>query len=55
MNNISIGQLLVIAIIVTVLFGTNKLRNLGADLGESIKGFKKAMNDSEKTKKEKNK
>ena len=28
-----------------LLFGTKKLRNLGSDLGESVKGFKKAMND----------
>jgi Sec-independent protein translocase protein TatE len=27
------------------LFGTNKLRSLGGDLGAAIKGFKKAMND----------
>ena len=31
-----------------LLFGTKKLRTLGADLGESVKGFKKAMADETK-------
>ncbi|QHM72835.1 Sec-independent protein translocase subunit TatA [Mixta intestinalis] len=48
MGGISIWQLLIIAVIVVLLFGTNKLRNLGSDLGSSIKGFKKAMSDDEK-------
>ncbi|QKJ89123.1 Sec-independent protein translocase protein TatA [Paramixta manurensis] len=47
MGGISIWQLLIIAVIVVLLFGTNKLRNLGSDLGSSIKGFKKAMSDDE--------
>ncbi|WP_029684820.1 Sec-independent protein translocase subunit TatA [Tatumella saanichensis] len=47
MGGISIGHLLVVAVIVILLFGTNKLRNLGSDLGSSIKGFKKAMHDDE--------
>ncbi len=45
MGGISIWQLLIIAVIVVLLFGTNKLRTLGADLGASIKGFKKAVVD----------
>ncbi|CDG90503.1 Sec-independent protein translocase subunit TatA [Xenorhabdus bovienii] len=45
---ISIPQLLIIAVIVVLLFGTNKLRSLGSDLGASIKGFKKAISDDEK-------
>lgn len=47
MGGISIWQLLIIAVIVVLLFGTNKLRSLGSDLGSSIKGFKKAMGDEE--------
>jgi sec-independent protein translocase protein TatA len=35
-------------VIVLLLFGTKRLRNLGGDLGNAIKGFKKAMNDDEK-------
>jgi sec-independent protein translocase protein TatA len=47
MGGISVWQLLIIAVIVLLLFGTKKLRNLGGDLGSAIKGFKKAMNDDE--------
>lgn len=45
MGGISIWQLAIIAVIILLLFGTKKLRNLGSDLGESVKGFKKAMSD----------
>lgn len=45
MGGISIWQLLIIAVIVVLLFGTNKLRTLGSDLGASVKGFKKAIGD----------
>lgn len=48
---ISMTQLLIIAVIVVLLFGTKKLRTLGSDLGSSIKGFKKAMSDEETTNK----
>ncbi|MEM6162605.1 twin-arginine translocase TatA/TatE family subunit [Erwinia sp. P6884] len=53
MGGISIWQLLIIAVIVVLLFGTNKLRTLGSDLGSSIKGFKKAMGDENEKEKEK--
>ena len=42
---ISMPQLLIIIAIVVLLFGTKKLRSLGSDLGESVKGFKKAMSE----------
>lgn len=45
MGGISIWQLLIIVAIIVLLFGTKKLRTLGTDLGESVKGFKKAMAD----------
>jgi sec-independent protein translocase protein TatA len=38
----------VIGIVVVLVFGTKKLKGLGADVGESIKGFRKAMSDEEK-------
>lgn len=38
---------LVILIVVILVFGTKKLKNLGTDLGETIKGFRKAMNTDE--------
>lgn len=47
-GGISIWQLLIILAIVLVLFGTKRLRNLGGDLGNAVKGFKKAMGDEEK-------
>lgn len=47
MGGISITQLLIIAAIVILLFGTKKLRSLGSDLGASVKGFKKAMSDED--------
>lgn len=45
MGNIGIWQLIIVAVIVLLLFGTKKLRNIGGDLGSAVKGFKKAMND----------
>ncbi|MCJ0973781.1 twin-arginine translocase TatA/TatE family subunit [Pseudomonas sp. PS1] len=46
---ISIWQLLIILLIVVMLFGTKRLRGLGSDLGGAISGFRKSMNDGEKT------
>lgn len=43
MGSLGITELLVIAVIVIVLFGTKRLRNMGSDLGSAIKGFKQAM------------
>ena len=40
MGGISIWQLLIIALIIVLLFGTKKLRTLGGDLGSAVKGFK---------------
>lgn len=45
---ISTGQLVVILVVVLLLFGTKRLRNVGGDLGAAIKGFKQAMGDGEK-------
>jgi sec-independent protein translocase protein TatA len=52
MSGISIWQLLIIAVIVVLLFGTKKLRNLGTDLGSAIKGFKSAVTDEPEKKEE---
>ncbi|WP_068633734.1 twin-arginine translocase TatA/TatE family subunit, partial [Oleiphilus sp. HI0043] len=40
--------LLIILLIVALIFGTKKLRNMGGDLGGAVKGFKKAIKDDEK-------
>mgnify|MGYP000208563039 FL=1 len=44
---ISPMQLLIILVIVALIFGTKKLRNMGGDLGGAVKGFKKAMKDDD--------
>lgn len=44
---ISVWQLAIIVLIVVLLFGTKKLKSLGSDLGESVKGFKKAIKDDD--------
>lgn len=43
----SIWHWLVVLVVVVLLFGTKKLRNLGTDLGSAIRGFKDAMNNPE--------
>lgn len=45
MGGIGIWQLLIVAVIIVLLFGTKKLRNLGSDLGSAIKGFKNSIGD----------
>lgn len=52
MAGISIWQLLIILVIVLLLFGTKRLKNIGSDLGGAFKGFKKAVNDGEQNAKE---
>lgn len=43
-----VTELIIIAVIVLLLFGTSKLKNLGSDLGSAIKGFKSAVSEEEK-------
>ena len=40
-------ELLIILLVVLVVFGAKKLRNLGPDLGAAVRGFKKAMSEGE--------
>ena len=47
-GGISIWQLLIILAIIVLLFGTKKLRGIGGDLGNAVKGFKKAVSDEDK-------
>jgi sec-independent protein translocase protein TatA len=49
LGGISIWQLVIILVVVILIFGTKKLRTLGGDLGGAVKGFKKAINDGEKS------
>jgi len=46
MGSFSIWHWLVVLVIVALVFGTKKLRNIGEDLGGAVKGFKKGMKDA---------
>ena len=48
-----INEWVLILIIVLVIFGAGKLKNIGSDLGTAVKNFKDGMNDSKKIKKSK--
>jgi sec-independent protein translocase protein TatA len=47
LGGFSLGHLIVVLIIVMLIFGTKKLRNLGGDLGSAIKNFRGAMKSGE--------
>ncbi|HLV19126.1 MAG TPA: twin-arginine translocase TatA/TatE family subunit [Pseudomonas sp.] len=50
LGGISVWQLLIILLIVVMLFGTKRLKNLGSDLGDAIKGFRKSVNAADEDK-----
>jgi len=43
MGSFSIWHWLIVLVIVMLIFGTKKLRNMGADLGGAVRGFKDGM------------
>jgi sec-independent protein translocase protein TatA len=45
----SVPQLLIILVIVVLIFGAKRLKNLGGDLGSAVKGFKQAVKDEDAT------
>jgi sec-independent protein translocase protein TatA len=47
MGAFSIWHALILLVVVLVIFGTKKLRNIGEDLGGAVKGFKQGMKDGE--------
>ncbi len=47
MAGLSIWHVLIFAIVVILLFGTSKLKNLGKDVGGAVKDFKKSMKEEE--------
>ena len=49
-GGISIWQLIILLVIVVLVFGTKRLRNMGGDLGAAIKGFRKGMSEDESEK-----
>lgn len=46
MGSFSIWHWLVVLVIVLLIFGTKKLKNMGSDLGGAVKGFKDGMRDA---------
>ena len=46
MGSFSIWHWLIVLVIVMLIFGTKKLRNIGQDLGGAVKGFKDGMKDA---------
>ena len=48
MGSLSIFHWLIVLVIVVLVFGTKRLRNIGSDLGGAIKNFKDAMKDEAK-------
>ena len=46
MGSFSIWHWLIVLVIVMLVFGTKKLRNVGGDLGGAVKGFKDGMKDA---------
>ncbi len=47
MGSFSIWHWLIVLLIVVLVFGTKKLRNMGSDVGGAVKEFKKAMKDGQ--------
>jgi len=45
LRGISIGSILVVFLIVFLIFGTKRLRNIGEDIGVALKGFRKGVKD----------
>ena len=50
MGSFSIWHWLIVLVIVLLIFGTKKLRNIGSDLGGAVKGFKDGMKGDESAK-----
>ena len=46
-GGISIWQLLIVLLIVVLIFGTKRIKNIGSDLGGAIKSFRKGLNEAE--------
>ena len=52
MGSMSIWHWLIVLLVVILVFGTKKLRNIGSDLGGAVKGFKEGMKGEEETPKQ---
>lgn len=52
LDGISIWQLLIILLIVVLVFGTKRLRNIGSDMGSALRSFRSAFNAQDEKAKE---
>jgi sec-independent protein translocase protein TatA len=48
MGGLSIWHWLIVLLVVVLIFGTKRLKNVGKDVGEAVKGFKQGMADEDK-------
>lgn len=47
MGSLSIGHWLIVLLVVVLIFGTKKLRNIGSDLGGALRDFRKGLHEGE--------
>lgn len=47
MGGLSLWHWLIVLVVVVLVFGTKRLRNVGQDMGEAVKGFRKGMRDDD--------
>ena len=52
MGGLSIWHWLIVLLVVVLIFGTKKLRNIGSDLGGAVKGYKEGMKSEEESPKQ---
>ena len=48
MGSMSIWHWVIVLVVVVLIFGTKRLKNVGKDVGEAVKGFKQGMGDDDK-------
>lgn len=49
MGELSIWHWLIVLLVIVMIFGTKKLRNIGSDLGGAVKGFREGMRSDDQT------
>jgi len=47
MGGLSLWHWLIVLVIVVLVFGTKRLKNVGQDLGEAVRSFKKGLHDTD--------
>lgn len=52
MGSLSIWHWLIVLVVIVLVFGTKKLRNVGSDLGGAVKGFKEGMRSDDESAKQ---